>query len=239
MATATIGGNGAFPWSPVVDGVVVDHDPMAAIGPGSSSTIPVMIGTNGDKMQITRRLLRGVPPLTLSKLIEGVEAIIGSQSKGIVDGYAIMYPGSSPDDLWDAIVSDLVFGLPPAEFVDHRISVNAPTWTYRFNWKAHAAGGTYGAAHTVEIPFVFGTFEATGVADFLDRPRSESEHLSAQMQEAWVNFARGGRPDTNGLPESPPCTASTRPTMIFDSQCGLAEIPIGPTHNLWDTVQRT
>jgi len=91
----------------------------------------------------------------------------------------------------------------------------------------------YGAAHTVEIPFVFNTFDAPGVADFLGRPRSETDGLAARVQQAWVNFARHGRPEADGLPDWPPCGSGARPTMVLDVACRVEEDPIGPIRELW------
>lgn len=41
------------------------------------------------------------------------------------------------------------------------------------------------------------------------------------MSGAWINFARYGNPNTDGLPEWPVFTRENGATMIFDKQCGV------------------
>jgi para-nitrobenzyl esterase len=228
--TTSAGDDGAFPWSPVIDGVVVHADPMAT---AANSTLPVLIGTTRDEMRIMRRLFPQRPPLDLPQLKDRLGALCGPFRDDILDAYAQRNPGATPDDLWDAIASDRVFGLPTADFIDKRVKSEAPTWTYLFTWTSAARGGIYGSAHTVEIPFVFNTFDAPGVADFLGRPRSETEGLSARVQQAWVSFARDGFPTADGLPDWAPCGSGTRPTMVFDVECMMNEDPDGRIRALW------
>jgi para-nitrobenzyl esterase len=229
MTTST-GDDGAFPWSPVIDGVVVHGDPTET---GSASTVPVLIGTTRDEMRIIRVLFPERPALDLPQLKDRLEALGGPLGRDILDVYAERNPGATPDDLWDAIASDRVFALPAADFIDQRVKNKAPTWAYLFNWASAAYGGIYGSAHTVEIPFVFNTFDAPGVADFLGRPRSETDGLAARVQQAWVTFARDGFPTADGLPEWPPCEFGTRPTMVFDVECTVKEDPVGRVRALW------
>jgi para-nitrobenzyl esterase len=228
--TTSTSDDGAFPWSPVIDGVVLHGVPMEA---ESGPTVPVLIGTNRDEMRIIRRLFPERPPLDLSQLEDQVAAICGPFCPDVLNWYRKRDPGATPDDLWDAIASDRIFGLPAADFIDHRVKKKEFTWTYLFSWASAAHGGTYGAAHTVEIPFVFGTFDAPGAMDFLGRPRSEMDGLAARVQQAWVSFARDGIPSVDGLPDWPPCDSRTRPTMVFDVECVLKEDPIGRVRALW------
>ena len=43
--------------------------------------------------------------------------------------------------------------------------------------------------------------------------------LEKQMCDAWLNFARDGKPSSEDLPEWPACTAGDEATMIFDKKC--------------------
>ena len=67
--TAGDGDAGAFPWSPVIDGVVVYGDPMET---GTTSRVPVLIGTTRDEMRIMRVLFPERPPLDLPQLEDQV-----------------------------------------------------------------------------------------------------------------------------------------------------------------------
>ena len=43
--------------------------------------------------------------------------------------------------------------------------------------------------------------------------------LEKQMCDAWLNFARTGKPSSDALPEWPACTPDDEATMIFDKTC--------------------
>lgn len=43
--------------------------------------------------------------------------------------------------------------------------------------------------------------------------------LEKQMCDAWLNFARTGKPSSDALPAWPACTPDDEATMIFDRTC--------------------
>ena len=110
--------------------------------------------------------------------------------------------------------------------------------SYRFDWDEGGRvlfmdlGRLVGAAHAVEIPFVFNRFEFFGRLDsvlFNRANREGRERLAAAMGAYWAEFARTGDPDTGGgsFPEWPRWTAGGR-LMRFDSpEAGGLEIVEG------------
>ncbi len=81
----------------------------------------------------------------------------------------------------------------PAKFVAQ--SMNSPVYFYVFTRiPPTKEGEQYGAFHSAEIPYVFGTLnssEGYGATDFA---------LSERMMDYWVNFAKTGDPNGAGLP---------------------------------------
>jgi para-nitrobenzyl esterase len=79
-------------------------------------------------------------------------------------------------------------------------------FAYRFDWDAEpVVAGTdlskfVGAAHGLEIPFVFGHFHLGRMGDFLFTPENLAgrERLSAAMRAYWGSFARTGVPVAEG-----------------------------------------
>jgi para-nitrobenzyl esterase len=51
--------------------------------------------------------------------------------------------------------------------------------------------------------------------------------LSKQISTAWVNFARTGDPNHDGLPHWPTYTSEHRATMYFDTPCAVRNDPEG------------
>jgi len=94
-----------------------------------------------------------------------------------------------------------------ADGVDKPVSLlarhPAPTYAYRWDWREQGrrfgvvnVSQLVGAAHGLEIPFVFGTFDTRGQGSMLYSKENEParERLSAQMMSYWGEFARTGQP---------------------------------------------
>ncbi len=55
------------------------------------------------------------------------------------------------------------------------------------------------------------------ICDHCSRGTPEALVLPKQISTAWMNFARTGNPNHNGLPHWPTYTAERRATMYFDT----------------------
>ena len=100
---------------------------------------------------------------------------------------------------------------------------------YLFTWESNAFGGLFKAAHAMEIPFVFVN---PTVSPFTgDRP--DCDELAASMSGAWINFARYGDPNHNGLPQWNRYDTQQRPTMIFDVPCRAENDPRSEERLVW------
>ena len=81
---------------------------------------------------------------------------------------------------------------------------------YMFTWESNQ--GLLKAAHTMEIPFIFRTLEATSIVG----TREDRYALSDIMSDTWIAFARNGNPNHPLLPEWKPYDIEQRSTMILD-----------------------
>ncbi len=225
QSSAQAGATGAFVWRPVIDGVTVQCDPTAAIEAGAGSDVPVLIGTTADEMRVLRFLMPDLPEVRRDELVSRLRFVHGDQWASVLAAYEARFPRSTPDDVWSAMLSDRIFGVPTAEFIDARVRASAPTWTYSFEWRSPVLEGRFGAAHTAEIPFVFGTFGAPGAKDFLGAVDPVMRSLSGLMQEAWVSFATHGDPATSGVLAWEPCAPGSASTMLLGGECGMGPDP--------------
>src|SRR5262249_56209679 len=56
---------------------------------------------------------------------------------------------------WVDVVGELVFRIPAIQLAEAQSALGAPVHMYRFDWKSPAFGGRLGAAHALELPFVW------------------------------------------------------------------------------------
>jgi para-nitrobenzyl esterase len=81
-----------------------------------------------------------------------------------------------------------------------------------------------GSFHACEIAF---TFDNAEICDHYSGGTPEAFVLSKQISTAWVNFARTGNPNHDGLPHWPTFTAEKRATMYFNTPCEVRNDPEG------------
>jgi para-nitrobenzyl esterase len=80
---------------------------------------------------------------------------------------------------------------------------------------------------------VFGTLATSEIGAIAGRTPA-AETLARHMQEAWLAFARSGRPRAAGLPEWSPYAPPRRATLIFSDQPRLVDAPQEPERAAWD-----
>lgn len=218
----------AMAFQPVVDGVHLPVNPLHAVANGSAADVPFMTGTNLDEWNLFALMSPG--GLDDPKLLERLERIFGSGHR-VRDTYAAERPGASPDDLWNAVLTDATFRIPAIRLVEAREAATSSTWQYLFTWATPAFGGVVKSCHALEIPFVFGVLGNSGAELFLGGPVGDELHaLSATMQDAWLSFARTGDPGW------PAWDSESRLTYRFDIECEELSDPMGSERRLWDGV---
>jgi para-nitrobenzyl esterase len=245
VAATTEVGNGLRPGEgiplallPVVDGGLLSESPEAAVAAGSSSEVPLLVGTNRDESAFF-----AVGNATLQTIDDAGVLRWGAAVLGSDDGAAATIAAyrrararrgepTSPLDVWVALATDVVFRFPSVRLADAHAEAadrSTGTFAYYFTWGSPLLGGTLGACHALEIPFVFGTVANPAVQLFTGGGDAALE-LSAAMRRAWGAFARSGVPDIEG-PAWPRWSPTERPTMV------LGPWPDDPG-SLWRPVDR-
>ena len=77
---------------------------------------------------------------------------------------------------------------------------SAHTWVFQFDWRTPVDGGRWGAHHGLDVPF---SFDNAAIVPDKVGTGADALALSRQMSDAWLAFARTGRPATPSLPEWP------------------------------------
>ncbi len=151
-----------------------------------------------------------------------VDLLIGTNTE---EGNLYLVPQGKPDT--DVPLGDVLFGKGTARMADAHARV-APgcTYVYSFGHRSTAFDGRLGAAHTVELPFVFDVADEPwlhGETGLLG-PTPAPEALARRMHGAWTEFA------TTGNPGWPAHTTSAPVTHRFNAQDGRVSRARPATH---------
>ena len=96
--------------------------------------------------------------------------------------------GAKPGEVLNAAMNDLVFRWPARRFAEeHR----GRTHVYEFEWRSPMFGGELGAAHGMEIPFVFDTLAVATGEQGMCGPNPPQE-LATRIHGIWVQYAKDG-----------------------------------------------
>ena len=179
----------------IEDGVTIPDSPLseAFSSPDAFNAVPVITGTNKDELKLFNIL-----DDSLTHRWFGV--IIRVQDQAFFD---ILSDYQSR--LWRVMAVD----RPATRMVE---GGHDQVFAYRFDWDE---GGSMvfmdmsellGAAHAMEIPFVFNHFDFFGRLDralFNDRNADGRQAVADAMGAYWAHFARTGDPNAAGGPDWP------------------------------------
>jgi para-nitrobenzyl esterase len=210
-------------WGPTVDGRILPRHPFDPGAPELSAEVPLLTGTNLHEFVsgLDRPDGNAMGVEALNRLI-GAE--FGERSKAIIDAYRRDYPEATPFGLY-AIIAAARVRRPAFEQAIRKASLGAtPAYSYIYSWRTPVLDNRPGPFHACEIAF---TFDNAEICDHYSGGTPEALALSKQISTAWVNFARTGNPNHDGLPHWPAYTAEHRATMYFDTPCEVRNDPEG------------
>lgn len=171
---------------PVYGDDVLPVMPLDALKTGAGSDVEVLIGTNSEEMNFyfvpssVKSKMRGfLAKWLLGKSNPGAKAILKAYGLGA---------GKRPGEALTDAMTDLVFRWPARRFAEeHR----GQTHLYEFEWRSPRFDGELGAAHGVELGFVFKTLSTvSGPKGLLgEDPPAD---LADRVHRIWVDFARDG-----------------------------------------------
>jgi para-nitrobenzyl esterase len=219
-------------FAPVVDGVVLPKEPLEAIREGASSSVPVIIGTNSDEMEVMRLLDKSIYDFGDDEVERRAVHLFGDLSGQALALYRGPARGTT-ENVWTAVDTDRTFLVPAIALADAHVAAGGATWLYLFTWTTTAFGGQMGAVHTLEIPFVFNNFALGASPELTGGPPAHARALGERMHRTWAEFARHGDPRHDGVPSWSPYEPEERATMIFDTECAVVSDPQRDRRALW------
>jgi len=203
-----------FGFAPSADGVVLLEQPFSPGFADISKDIPLMMGSTLNELM---RTFYGEKDMTLEQAKDSLAKEYGNKTEQYLELFAKAYPDYTPQDL---LSIDNVFRPYTIQTADARvIETSTPLYVYLLAWKSPVDSASRGSFHGLDIPLAFNNVDLrpdwTGNSE-------EAWELAGKMSSAWINFAKTGNPNVEGvLPNWEPYTVENGATMYFDNECRI------------------
>lgn len=176
--------------------LVLPDQPADSLRDGPAGRVDLLIGANTEEGHL---YLAPTGQLESSTPADAADlaARLCPDPQAAIAAHRAALPHATPGELRSAILGDVLFqaGTRRMTRAHARIS-RGRTYAYSFAHRSTALEGGLGAAHTVELPFVFDLADepwlhgATGLLG----PDPAPPGLAARMHRAWAAFAHTGDP---------------------------------------------
>jgi para-nitrobenzyl esterase len=175
---------------PVIDGDILPVHPLAALAAGRGADVPLLAGTNAEEFRLFF-VPTGLAAMVSDETLPGFLTMLGI-SPETAEVYRANRPQASAGDVICALVTDMFFRNPTFAAARARLAAAGPaaTYLYEFAWRSPVQD--LGAAHAVEIPFVFDNLSDPDVQRSIG-PAAPAA-LAKEMHATWIRFASTGDP---------------------------------------------
>jgi para-nitrobenzyl esterase len=221
-------------FGPVLDMRSLQRHPFYPDAAPQSAHIPMIIGNTHDE---TRAFLRdpAYDNLDWQDLPELLipNTVVDIQPEFVIREYRRLYPDYSPSQVFfAATTAGRSWRGAIIELEERARQGGANTYAYHLDWPSPVAP-KLGAPHASDIPLVFGNLAAAGS---ITGTGEDAREVSAMMSDAFIAFARTGKPESATLPDWKPFTLEDRETMLFDRPPQLAKDPRGGERKIFARV---
>ncbi|GKT26362.1 carboxylesterase family protein [Acidovorax sp. SUPP3334] len=222
-----------FPLRPVIDGQVLAQAPLAALhrrwATPQRTPLQVLVGSNAEEMRLYH-----VPNGAIDRITQD-DVTAFMRDTGLPPAARQAYAalpacqgGAHAGEMLCAMQADYYYRVPARRIAALAVAHRLPVHLYELEWRSPQCGGQLGAAHGMDLPFVFGNLDTSTGRELTGQAPAQS--LADAMHGAWADFATQGDP---GWPEHGPAT----PWMqFFDDLNWCGPAPFSPAMKAWDGV---
>jgi len=196
LAEAGKGGGMRGGFSPIVDGYFLPATAGAIYAKGEQARVPLLAGWNSSEMGMA------VAMNPVKPTIASFSAMLQQQFKDKGEEALKVYSASTDEEAAQsmaALISDQFIVYSTWKWADVQAKV-APVYRFQFDRVVPdpAVAKSFGAAHAVEIEYVFNTLDSKKAAW-----QPEDRKTAQTMATYWANFIKTGNPNGAGLSHWP------------------------------------
>ncbi len=181
-------------WSAVVDGWVFLDKPQNIFAEGRQHRVPLLIGTNANEGTVL------VPDISASDYKMMLAYLYGRKDDSVLALYPV--EEGKGKDAFTRLMTEMCFAAPSKFAAASMANVDEPCYLYKFTMTLDDPSlAPLGAFHGLDIFYVFANVK--GVQGSELGVRAQDMALSQVMMDYWVNFAKNGDPNGEGLPPWP------------------------------------
>ncbi len=222
-------------FGPVLDHHALPRHPFYPDAPPLAAHIPMIIGNTLDETRAFLGNEPGVHHLSWEELPERLlpQLHVDIQPEYVIAEYRKLYPKYSATEVFFAATTAGRSWRGAVIEAELRAAQGSPAYAYQLNYRSPLENGRFGAMHTMDIPLVFDNIAQPGSLTGRD---ADAQKTADQMSEAFLAFARTGKPTHAGIPEWRPYELPSRATMVFDVSSRLVDDPRGEERKLFAQV---
>jgi len=238
----TMGGSppraGWISWQPSVDGDLLTRQPLEAVAAGAAREVPILIGSTREEWKL---FTAGTPRLRWMSREDLERRAAGLLQRNELDPgdtreALAAYRRRSPFESYVALRSDEYFRIPAIRLAEAHARYQGATYCYLFDFRAPSMPRALGSCHALDLPFVFGAQRHPVLLPlFLGSRRAA--RLGRRMQDAWIAFARHGKPEHDGFEQDarrwPAYDEARRATMWLAPTCRVEPAPLDDERRFW------
>ena len=222
---------------PVLDGQVIDQDTAKSLSDGRfTKNLPLMIGICRDESTLFTMFDPRNRDLSEEQLLQIMRSRFDDQSEEVLEAYkderATAGLPIQPVDILAARSTDEMFRMPAIQTAECHLQHSSNVWMYRFDHESPAHDGMLQACHSLDIPFVYGTYEIPSMQRFCGSG-PHIGRISAAVMECYLSFARCGDPNNELIPDWPTYTTASRSTILFNTEMSIADAPLDGVRKYW------